>query len=395
LPTRKRIDRVDLHESPALPERQRRLVRRVAGRPVEGLDLDDPHAVACQGVEDLVHQLGAETLAPSFRNHGRPEDLARRGRPSIDDAEPDDQVVVDDHPGVVDREIAPDRFRHIWREVVRKAADDVEAGVAVLGGCLSDDGHDSIICDVTSADTPYYRPDLALVHHLGFGFHADTCAPGILALLERVRARDGLVVELGCGSGLLTRHLVDAGHRVIATDASDAMLELARDHAPGTEDLRQLVLPDDPIPAADAIVGVGHVLNYLPDEQAIERAWAAIAKAIRPEGLLAIDLCDLQWGAVRRDVPTYVRKTEEWVIVTEFSVPSPTRFVREMTTFVRNEDGSWRRDDERHDNVLVDTSRVAGVLAELGLDVRIATAFGDEQLPPGLVTVIGERAADG
>ena len=77
--------------------------------------------------------------------------------------------------------------------------------------------------------TPYYRRDLALVHHLGFGFHADACAPGVLALLEPVLARNGLVVEIGCGSGLLTRYLIDAGHRVIATDASPAMLDLARE----------------------------------------------------------------------------------------------------------------------------------------------------------------------
>ena len=68
-------------------------------------------------------------------------------------------------------------------------------------------------------DDPYYRRDLALIHHIGFGFHAEDCAPGVLELLEPVRERDGLVVELGCGSGLLTRYLVDAGHRVIATDA--------------------------------------------------------------------------------------------------------------------------------------------------------------------------------
>jgi ribosomal protein L11 methylase PrmA len=53
--------------------------------------------------------------------------------------------------------------------------------------------------------TPFYRHDLALVHHLGFGFHADDCAPGVLELLRSVRERDGLVVDLGCGSGLLTR----------------------------------------------------------------------------------------------------------------------------------------------------------------------------------------------
>src|ERR687894_2009800 len=90
---------------------------------------------------------------------------------------------------------------------------------------------------VASAGVPYYRPDLARVHHLGFGFHADACAPGILALLESVRNRGGVVLELGCGSGLLTRHLVDAGHRVVATDASPAMLELTRDHASGAEEI--------------------------------------------------------------------------------------------------------------------------------------------------------------
>ena len=34
-----------------------------------------------------------------------------------------------------------------------------------------------------------YRADLAHVHHVGFGFHADRCAPGILAGLEPIRAR--------------------------------------------------------------------------------------------------------------------------------------------------------------------------------------------------------------
>lgn len=99
----------------------------------------------------------------------------------------------------------------------------------------------------SSAQEPYYRHDLALIHHLGFGFHADACAPGIIDLLAPVRARDGLVVEIGCGSGQLTRHLLEAGHRVVATDASDAMLDLARRHTPGAQDIRRLRLPDDAI----------------------------------------------------------------------------------------------------------------------------------------------------
>jgi len=249
------------------------------------------------------------------------------------------------------------------------------------------------VVDETDSDVPYYRRDLALVHHLGFGFHADACAPGIVELLRPVRERDGLVVELGCGSGLLTRHLLDAGYRVVATDASPAMLELAREVAPGAEQLRPLVLPDDPIPAADAIVSVGHVLNYLPDEAAVDRAFVAIANALRPGGVLALDLCDLEWGEARRDAPGVGRAGDDWAIVTEWSVPAANRFVRDMTIFVRDDEGSWRRDHERHENVLVDTAAVPGVLASRGVDAEVRSSFGGEELPTGLRAVIGRRPA--
>jgi SAM-dependent methyltransferase len=237
----------------------------------------------------------------------------------------------------------------------------------------------------------YYRDDLALVHHLGFGFHAEACAAGILVLLEQVRG--GFVLELGCGTGLLTRHLVEAGHRVVATDASPAMLALARDTAPGAE-VRQLVLPEDPLPECDAVVSVGHVLSYLADESAVERALAAVAEALRPGGVLALDLCDLRYGELRRGDPSSSRIADDWAIVTRFSLPSPNLFVREIAAFLRNEDGTWRRDDERHENVLVDTAAVPALLAEHGVQARVSESFGDEKLPDGLVAIVG-RKADG
>ena len=240
---------------------------------------------------------------------------------------------------------------------------------------------------------PYYRHDLALVHHLGFGLHADACAPGILELLEPVRTRGGLVVELGCGSGLLTRHLVDAGLEVIATDASPAMLALARETVPDARSVQGLVLPDDPISGADAIVGVGHVLNYLSDEASIDRVLVAIAGALRPGGVLAIDLCDLEWGERRPEGSGVGRLGDGWAVVTEFSMPRADRFVRQIATFLENPDGSWRRDDERHDNVLLDTSRIPALLAEHGVDATVEPSFGSEQLPTGLYAIKGRRAA--
>ena len=244
---------------------------------------------------------------------------------------------------------------------------------------------------MASRGAAYYRSDLALVHHLGFASHANRCAPGVLSLLERVRTRDGVVLELGCGSGALTRHLVEAGHRVIATDASPAMLELARDVVPTGVELRRLVLPDDPLPAADAIVSLGHLLNYLPNEAAIEQSLVAVADALRPGGVLAFDVCDLRWGELRRGQQNSGSVGDDWAVITEYSIPKANRYVRDITTFVRNPDGSWRRDRERHDNVLVDVTEVLGLLSEHDVEARAGPRLGNERLPEGLVAIVGER----
>jgi SAM-dependent methyltransferase len=246
--------------------------------------------------------------------------------------------------------------------------------------------------DTPSADS--YRADLATVHHRGFGFHAAACAPGILELLEPIRQRQGLVLEFGCGSGLLTRELIAAGHRVIATDASPAMLEIARAEVGTAAEVRQLTLPDDPLPPADAIVGVGHPISYLPDAAAIDRALVAIAGALRPRGLLAFDVCDLEWGEVRRNAPAIGRTGDDWAIITEFSLPAPERFVRDITTFVRNADGSWRRDHEHHENVLLDTARIPALLHQHGVQARVGSAFGSESLPQGLRVITGHKPDD-
>src|SRR5271170_422077 len=234
-----------------------------------------------------------------------------------------------------------------------------------------------------TADVEYYQHDLALVHARGYGQHADRCASGLLDLLAPVRG--GLVLELGCGAGALTRHLLAAGHRVIATDASAAMLELARAALGGEADLRQLVLPDDPLPAADAIVSVGHVISYLPDAAAVDRALVRMAGALRPGGVLAIDICDLEFGRLRAGADNFGRVGPDWAVITEFSAPAPDIFVPDGT-------GAWRRGSERHENVLVDTSLIPALLGSHGVAAKVGSSFGAAELPAGLRAVTGVRS---
>ena len=171
----------------------------------------------------------------------------------------------------------------------------------------------------------YYQRDLALIHDQGYGLHADRCAPGILELLSGVG--EGLVLEFGCGSGALTRHLLAAGLRVVATDASPDMLALAREALGPGVDLRLLALPGDPLPAADAIVSVGHAISYLPDAAAVDAALTALAGALRPGGVLALDILDLEYGQARAGEPPIARVEADWAIITDVrhAGPGPVR----------------------------------------------------------------------
>jgi SAM-dependent methyltransferase len=169
------------------------------------------------------------------------------------------------------------------------------------------------------------------------------------------------------------------------------MVELAKAHAAGAADVRVLVLPDDPLPEADAVVSVGHVVNYVGDRDAVMAAIIAIARAVRPGGLFAIDVCDLEWSSVRQGAPGAGKIGDGWAVAVEFSIPAPDRFVREIATFLRNPDGTWRRSDERHENVLLATKEIPAILAPDGIEVTVGTSFGTETLPAGLRTLIGHR----
>ena len=107
--------------------------------------------------------------------------------------------------------------------------------------------------------------------------------------------------------------------------------------------------------------------------------------------MLAIDLLDRRYGEARRDAPPSARVEDDWALVTRYESPAPNRFVRNITTFAAAADGSWRRDDERHDNVLVEAAAVPAALAVHGVAARVSSSFGDERLPDGMVTITGRR----
>ncbi len=236
----------------------------------------------------------------------------------------------------------------------------------------------------------YYRPDLAWVHHAGYSQHVQMTWPGILRRLRAAGLGDGAtVLDVGCGSGLLARRLLDAGFAVHGVDASPAMIALAREQAPQAR-FDVLRLPSDALPAADGVVSTGHVMNYLDSPADIAQALAQIARAVRPGGLLAIDLMTERFAQARDANAVHAKVEDDWAIVTRFSRPAQDRFDRHITVF-RRHGRQWRRSDEHHRNVIYDADDALRILREAGVDASVDAAFGGEVLPEGLVVLAGVR----
>src|SRR6476620_3936388 len=132
----------------------------------------------------------------------------------------------------------------------------------------------------------YYKEDLAFIHDVGFGEWALNSAPGILETLKRNRIREGLVVDLGCGSGLWAHALSLAGYRVLGIDISEAMIAIARKRVPDAQFLVASLF-DVPIPSCDAITSISECLNYLFDSAAdrrMSRLFRRVYHALTPGG---------------------------------------------------------------------------------------------------------------
>jgi ubiquinone/menaquinone biosynthesis C-methylase UbiE len=107
--------------------------------------------------------------------------------------------------------------------------------------------------------------------------------PATMALLGKVAGRR--VLEVGCGSGILTNWLVDQGATVTAMDVSPAMLDLARR---SIGDRADLVVADlaAPLPfetSAFDIAVASLVLHYVRDWTASLRE---LHRVLNPEGLV-------------------------------------------------------------------------------------------------------------
>jgi 2-polyprenyl-6-hydroxyphenyl methylase/3-demethylubiquinone-9 3-methyltransferase len=112
------------------------------------------------------------------------------------------------------------------------------------------------------------------------------------ALIPPAARPGALLVDLGCGAGLLAPHAARLGYRHVGIDVGSTALLLAREHGvlPVRADVTGVPLPDG---VAD-VVSAGEILEHVSD---LRGAVAEACRLLRPGGTLVIDTIAATWLA--------------------------------------------------------------------------------------------------
>ncbi|ODR82034.1 hypothetical protein BG842_24995 [Haladaptatus sp. W1] len=113
-------------------------------------------------------------------------------------------------------------------------------------------------------------------------FNADLERPTTQGLLPDVSGMD--VLDAGCGPGITTEYLLEAGAEVTGIDASSAMLAHARERAPGAAFLRCDF--GEPLPFESNrfdLVYSSLAFDYVADWDSL---FSELARVLRPAGLV-------------------------------------------------------------------------------------------------------------
>ena len=237
-----------------------------------------------------------------------------------------------------------------------------------------------------------YGEDVAYIHDVG---HADFIlgsAPGLLGTLRQNGIDDGLVVDLGCGSGQWAGELLRAGYRAFGVDISGAMVELAREKAPGAE-FRVGSLFEVEIPPCEAVTAISEVLNYLFDPEnegrGLERLFRRVYGALRPGGVFVFDV--LGPGQVSGGPIRGFSTGPDWAVLNEKEEDAERGTMERRITSFRKVGGLYRRDEEVHRVRLYRPEEITTELRNAGFEVRATGSYGDYPLDENHTAFVARR----
>lgn len=229
-------------------------------------------------------------------------------------------------------------------------------------------------------------------------------AEAIVGILREQGIEDGLVLDLGCGTGKLARMLAEQGYDMIGVDSSMEMLEIARACGQETsilylqQDMREFELYG----TVRAVYCACDSINYILEEEELLRVFRLVNNYLDPGGIFIFDCNTPYKYEALLGENTFAENREEGSFIWEnYYDPESCINQYDLTFYVAVQDGLFQRFEETHLQKNYSIDRLGALLTEAGMEVAgIYDAYTKE--PPRKkserVTMVarerGKRAAE-
>ena len=203
----------------------------------------------------------------------------------------------------------------------------------------------------------------------------------VTGLLKEYQVMDGLVLDLGCGTGSLTGLMARSGYDMIGIDNSGEMLQIAMNkrNASGLDilyllqDMRGFELYG----TVKAVISICDSMNYLEDHEDLVQVLKLANNYLDPKGVFIFDMNTVYKYREQLGEQTIAENREESSFIWE-NYFDEAEMVNEydLTLFIREEDGRYSKYEETHYQKAFEISEVKEAVKEAGMElVAVYDAF--------------------
>ena len=198
----------------------------------------------------------------------------------------------------------------------------------------------------------------------------------LVDILKAEGIKDGLLLELGCGTGRMTRLLAAEGYDMIGVDNSEEMLSVAREYTmENTEilyllqDMREFELYG----TIRAVVSVCDSMNYILEEADLREVFSRVHEYLEEDGVFIFDLNTVYKYRDLLGETTIAENREEGSFIWEnyFDEESAVNEY-DLTLYIREDGESYRRFEEVHYQRAYDLKTIDRLLADAGMELTAA-----------------------
>ena len=183
-----------------------------------------------------------------------------------------------------------------------------------------------------------------------------------------------LVVDLACGTGVVTRKLFDKGYDVFGVDISSEMLSRAADsdEERGIMYLNQDICELDLYSTIGTAVCVCDSLNYLLSDEELEAAFAGVSNFLYPGGVFIFD-CNTSYKYREAIGESTIAEAGDDVSFIWDNYYDEDENVNEydLTLFIKREDGLYERAEETHLQRGIEKEDIESLASKSGLEIML------------------------